>query len=42
MIVQMKKSKTKVTILKACQKRNEKIDRPEKDWEDDKGRAVSG
>jgi|SaaInlV_165m_DNA_1040744.scaffolds.fasta_scaffold31600_2 nucleotide sugar dehydrogenase len=28
-------------ILNAVIKRNEKIDRPEKDWESDKGRAVS-
>tara|TARA_R110000765_G_scaffold35434_6_gene79713 strand:- start:445 stop:1146 length:702 start_codon:yes stop_codon:yes gene_type:complete len=38
---QMKKSKVQTMVLKASQNRNEKIDRPEKDWTEDKGRAVS-
>ena len=38
---QMKKSKVQTMVLKASQKRNEKVDRREKDWMDDKGRAVS-
>jgi hypothetical protein len=37
----MKKSKVQTMVLKASQNRNEKIDRPEKDWTEDKGRAVS-
>ena len=28
-------------ILKAVTQRNENVDRPEKEWEQDKGRAVS-
>tara|TARA_R100000008_G_C3563801_1_gene157876 strand:- start:210 stop:1139 length:930 start_codon:yes stop_codon:yes gene_type:complete len=38
---QMKTSKVKTMVLKSAQVRNEKIDRPEKDWEQEKGRAVS-
>jgi nucleotide sugar dehydrogenase len=38
---QMKKSKVQTMVLKASQKRNEKVDRREKDWMEDKGRAVS-
>ena len=38
---QMKKSKVQTMVLKASQNRNEKVDRREKDWMDDKGRAVS-
>tara|TARA_R110000824_G_C15102034_1_gene666357 strand:+ start:67 stop:951 length:885 start_codon:yes stop_codon:yes gene_type:complete len=41
MLAQMKKSKTQTMVLKAAQKRNEKVDRPEQDWREDKGRAVS-
>jgi UDPglucose 6-dehydrogenase len=41
LVHQMRKSKTKPIVLKAAQDRNEKIDRPEKDWQNDKGRAVS-
>jgi len=41
MLNQMKKSKVQTMVLKAAQNRNEKVDRPEKDWEEDKGRAVS-
>ena len=41
MLTQMRKSKVQTMVLKATQKRNEKIDRPEQDWKEDKGRAVS-
>ena len=36
---QMKKSKVKSFIVKAAKERNEKHDRPSKDWEKNKGRA---
>jgi UDPglucose 6-dehydrogenase len=38
---QMKKSKVKSFIVKAVKQRNENHDRPSKDWEQSKGRAVS-
>ena len=41
MLTQMKKSKVQTMVLKAAQKRNEKVDRPQQDWKDSKGRAVS-
>ena len=41
MLHQMKKSKVQTMVLKNVQNRNEKVDRPEKDWQNDKGRAVS-
>ena len=41
LVHQMKKVKAKPIVTKAAQDRNEKIDRPEKDWQNDKGRAVS-
>jgi hypothetical protein len=41
MLHQMKKSKVQTMVLKNVQNRNEKVDRPEKDWKDNKGRAVS-
>jgi len=41
MLTQMKKSKVQTMVLKAAQKRNETVDRPEKDWKENKGRAVS-
>tara|TARA_Y100001937_G_scaffold109591_1_gene154410 strand:+ start:34460 stop:35314 length:855 start_codon:yes stop_codon:yes gene_type:complete len=41
LVFQMKKSKVKNYILKATKERNEKHDRPDKDWENGKGRAVS-
>lgn len=41
MLNQMKKSKVQTMVLKNVQNRNEKVDRPEKDWQSDKGRAVS-
>ena len=41
MLAQMKKSKVQTMVLKAAKNRNEKVDRPEKDWEEDKGRAVT-
>jgi nucleotide sugar dehydrogenase len=41
MLHQMKKSKVQTMVLKNVQNRNEKVDRPEKDWQADKGRAVS-
>lgn len=41
MLHQMKKSKVQTMVLKNVQNRNEKVDRPEKDWHGDKGRAVS-
>jgi nucleotide sugar dehydrogenase len=41
MLHQMKKSKVQTMVLKNVQNRNEKVDRPEKDWQSDKGRAVS-
>jgi UDPglucose 6-dehydrogenase len=41
MLHQMKKSKVQTMVLKNVQNRNEKVDRPEKDWQEDKGRAVS-
>ena len=41
MLTQMRKSKVQTMVLKAAQKRNEKVDRPEQDWKEDKGRAVS-
>jgi len=28
-------------VVKAAKNRNEKVDRPEQDWYEDKGRAVS-
>ena len=36
----MQKASLPATILDAVIFRNEKIDRPEKDWSSDKGRAV--
>jgi len=41
MLAQMKKSKVQTMVLKAAKNRNEKVDRPKKDWEEDKGRAVT-
>ena len=41
MLYQMKKSKVQTMVLKNVKNRNEKVDRPEKDWKDNKGRAVS-
>jgi UDPglucose 6-dehydrogenase len=41
LLKQMKKSKVQTMVLKAAQNRNEKVDRREKDWMEDKGRAVS-
>jgi len=41
MIYQLKKSKCNSIVLKAAEKRNITVDRPEKDWEKNKGRAVS-
>ncbi len=41
LVSQMQKSKVKTMVLKASKERNEKLDRPQKDWEKDKGRAVS-
>ena len=41
MLYQMKKSKVQTMVLKNVQNRNERVDRPEKDWQSDKGRAVS-
>jgi nucleotide sugar dehydrogenase len=38
---QMKRSKVQTMVIKASQNRNEKVDRREKDWASDKGRAVS-
>ena len=39
-LYQMQKANLPATILDAVIFRNEKIDRPEKDWSSDKGRAV--
>ena len=41
MLMQMKKSKVQTMVVKAAKNRNEKVDRPEQDWHEDKGRAVS-
>jgi len=40
MLHQLKKSKTNSIVLKAAEKRNITVDRTEKDWEKNKGRAV--
>lgn len=37
---EMIKSGMKPYIMEAIMERNEKVDRPEKDWANDKGRAV--
>ena len=39
-LYQMQEASLPATILDAVIFRNEKIDRPEKDWSSDKGRAV--
>jgi UDPglucose 6-dehydrogenase len=41
MLHQLKNSKCNSIVLKAAEKRNTTVDRPEKDWEENKGRAVS-
>tara|TARA_R110000737_G_scaffold321345_1_gene333284 strand:- start:28 stop:555 length:528 start_codon:yes stop_codon:yes gene_type:complete len=41
MLHQLKKSKCNSIVLKAAEKRNTTVDRTEKDWEENKGRAVS-
>jgi UDPglucose 6-dehydrogenase len=41
LIYQMDQSNVDPMILSAANDQNNKVDRPEKDWEEDRGRAVS-
>ena len=41
LIYQMEQSNVYPMILSAANDQNNKVDRPERDWEDDRGRAVS-